>query len=170
MKNNQIFPAMIFIGAGAYYLTHLFAPEVAAQWMTWETLLIWLGLALSMDGFFSKAGSALLPGIFMIGIGVHFHAIALYPNWPNNIGILAAFFGIACMIAFLRTQKDFLFVGILSICIGALFLFFEPAVERIAEASDSFSFIWPLLLLVLGVFLLFRRKKKRHRKGAFRKR
>ncbi|QQK80954.1 hypothetical protein HUG20_14335 [Salicibibacter cibi] len=170
MKSSQIFPGMVFIGAGIYFLTNIFAPAVAAQWMTWETLLIWLGLALSIDGFLSKSGSALLPGIFMVGIGVHFHATFIYPNWPSHIGILATFLGIACLIAFLRTKKDFLFAGILSVGIGGLFLFFEPVVERIAEASESFSFIWPLLLLTLGVFLLFKRKGKRNRKGTFRRR
>ncbi|QQK77131.1 hypothetical protein HUG15_17145 [Salicibibacter cibarius] len=169
MKSSQVFPGMVFIGAGIYFLTHLFVPALASQWMTWETLLIWLGLALSIDGFLSKSGSALLPGVFMVGIGIHFHATGLYPNWPSHIGTLAVFFGIACLIAFLRTKKDFLFAGVLSICIGGLFLFFEPVVERITEASESFSFIWPLLLLAFGVFLLFKGKRKRHRKGTFRR-
>ncbi|AXF55803.1 hypothetical protein [Salicibibacter kimchii] len=171
MKSNQVFPGMVFIGAGVYYLTHLFAPAAANQWITWETMVIWLGLALSIDGFLSKSGPALLPGVFMIGIGVHFHATELYPNWPSHIGTLATFFGIACLIAYLRTKKDFLFIGIVSICIGGLFLFFEPIAERIAEASESFSFIWPLLLLVLGVFLLFKGKRKKNRGArAFQKR
>ncbi|SDI58617.1 hypothetical protein [Natribacillus halophilus] len=164
MKNNRIFPGMIFIGGGLYYLAYAFAPQFANEWMTWETLLVWLGVALAFEGFFTKSGAAVLPGIFIIGLGIHFHAVTIYPNWPNDVGVIATLLGIACLITYLFARKDTLLLGVLLICLGALFLFFEPVVANIAEATETITFIWPILLLVIGGLLLFRRKNKRFKR------
>ncbi|MBB6448331.1 membrane-bound ClpP family serine protease [Geomicrobium halophilum] len=165
MKRNNIFIGMIFIGFGVYYLTQEITPTLAEHWLSWETLLIWIGLALSMDGFIRRNGTTLLPGIFMVGMGLHFHAIAIYPNWPTHAGMIATLLGIACLITYLKTKKEFLFIGILLMCIGFLFIFFEPLVQRIETATETYAFIWPLLLIVTGFILLFKRQKKRKVKG-----
>jgi hypothetical protein len=89
MKNQRIFPGIILIGFGAYFLLQQSGITIFQQFFTWPTLLIIVGIAFLGQGFSANDHEAILPGVIMAGFGLHFHLVGKVSFWPsNNIGML----------------------------------------------------------------------------------
>ncbi|MDP4084530.1 MAG: DUF5668 domain-containing protein [Bacillota bacterium] len=162
MKNQRIFPGIILIGFGAYFFLQQSNVTIFQQFYTWPTLLIIVGIAFLCQGYIGKDYEAILPGVILLGFGVHFHVVGHLAIWPNQIG---AFIFIIAIGFFLRYQKtrNGLFQGILFLILALLSLFYNKIATYLGLLENGVSLawkFWPIILIAVGVYSLFIRKKK----------
>ncbi|MGG0716291.1 DUF5668 domain-containing protein [Robertmurraya massiliosenegalensis] len=161
MKNQRIFPGIILLGFGGYFFLEQSNITLFEGLHTWPTLLIIVGLAFLFQGYLAKDYEAILPGVILTGFGVHFHVINHLTIWPNSIG---AFILIIALGFLLRYQKvgAGLFQGLLFLVLAILLLFNEKIMGWLGFLENGVTSIlnyWPLLLIVIGGYLLFVKKK-----------
>ncbi|WP_019154715.1 LiaF transmembrane domain-containing protein [Robertmurraya massiliosenegalensis] len=161
MKNQRIFPGIILVGFGGYFFLEQSTITVFEGLHTWPTLLIIVGLAFLFQGYLAKDHEAILPGVILTGFGLHFHVINHLTIWPNSIG---AFILIIALGFLLRYQKvgAGLFQGLLFLVLAILLLFNEKIMGWLGFLENGVTSIltyWPLLLIVIGGYLLFVKKK-----------
>ncbi|WML45574.1 LiaI-LiaF-like domain-containing protein [Neobacillus sp. PS3-40] len=161
MKNQQIFPGIILIGFGAYFFLQQSGITIFEQFYTWPTLLIIVGIAFLGQGYIAKDYEAILPGVILLGFGVHFHIIGHLAIWPNQIG---TFIFIIALGFFLRYQKTHtgLFQAMLFLILALLSLFYNKIASYLGLLENSVSIVWkfwPIILIVFGIYFLFKKKK-----------
>lgn len=154
MKRNNSFIAYIFIGLGIYFLLQQFNIPILNNFYAWPTIVIIIGVSLLLHSFSNQDYEALFSGTIMLGVGIHFHGLKNYPNWINHWAIYLLIIGIAFFVRYLKTKKGFL-TGIILIGIALLFIF--PIKITQLEWIKSTEVIWPLAIILIGVYLL--RKK-----------
>jgi hypothetical protein len=161
VKNQQIFPGIILIGFGAYFFLQQSGITIFEQFYTWPTLLIIVGIAFLGQGYIAKDYEAILPGVILLGFGVHFHIIGHLAIWPNQIG---TFIFIIALGFFLRYQKTHtgLFQAMLFLILALLSLFYNKIASYLGLLENSVSIVWkfwPIILIVFGIYFLFKKKK-----------
>ncbi|MCL6572353.1 MAG: DUF5668 domain-containing protein [Bacillus sp. (in: Bacteria)] len=162
MKNQQIFPGIILIGLGSYYLLAQTGMAFFQQFSTWPTLLIIVGLAFLGQGYRAKENESILPGVIMAGLGLHFHLVGKVSFWPsNNIGMLILFISLGYFLRFHKTSSG-LFQAFLFLVLAALLLFYDKITSYFDLLQNGMSFVWkfwPALLIVVGIYFLLKKKK-----------
>jgi Domain of unknown function (DUF5668) len=162
MKNQRIFPGIILIGFGAYFLLQQMAITIFPEFFTWPTLLIIVGIAFLGQGYSAGDSEAILPGVIMTGIGLHLHLAGDVSFWPNNnIGMLILTISIGCFLRFQKTNSG-LFQAFLFLIIAVLLLFYDKITGYFGLLQNGMSFIWkfwPVLLIIVGIYFLFKKKK-----------
>jgi hypothetical protein len=166
LKNQRIFPGIILIGFGAYFFLQQTQINLFKEFYTWPTLLIIVGVAFLGQAYLAKDFEAILPGVILLGFGVHFHVVNKFAIWPDHIG---AFILIIALGFLLRYQKlgTGLFQGLLFLVLAGLLLFYDKIVSWLGLIENSVSLawkFWPAVLILVGIYLLFKKEtKKRHR-------
>jgi hypothetical protein len=162
MKNQRIFPGIILIGFGAYFLLQQSGITIFQQFFTWPTLLIIVGIAFLGQGFSANDHEAILPGVIMAGFGLHFHLVGKFSFWPsNNIGMLILIISIGFFMRFHKTNNG-LFQAFLFLILAVLLLFYDKITAYFDLLQNGMSFIWkfwPALLIVVGIYFLLKKKK-----------
>jgi hypothetical protein len=161
MKNQKIFPGIILIGFGAYFFMQQSGITVFEKFYTWPTLLMIVGLAFLGQGYIAKDYEAILPGVILLGFGVHFHVVGHLAFWPNQIGTFILIIAIGFFLRYQKT-KNGLFQSILFLVLALLSLFYNRVASYLGLLEDSVSMawkFWPIILIVLGVYFLFIKKK-----------
>ena len=162
MKNQLIFPGVILIGFGAYFLLQQVGITFIEGFFTWPTLLIIVGLAFLGQGYSAKDHEAILPGVIILGFGLHFHLMNHLSFWPHNtIGVLILVISIGY---FLRFQKvgNGLFQAFLFLILSVLLLFYDKIGGYFDLLQNGLSWVWkfwPALLIVIGIYFLLKKKK-----------
>jgi hypothetical protein len=162
MKNQRIFPGIILIGFGAYFLLQQTGITIFQQFSTWPTLLMIVGIAFLGQGYAAKEYEAILPGVIMAGLGLHILLVGRVGFWPsNNIGMLILIISFGF---FLRFQKagSGLFQAFLFLILAILLLFYDKITSYFDLLQNGMSFVWkywPALLIVVGIYFLLKRKK-----------
>lgn len=162
MKNQQIFPGIILIGFGSYFLLEQTGMTIFQQFSTWPTLLIIVGIAFLGQGYRTKEHEAILPGVIMAGFGLHFHLVGNVDFWPrNNIGMLILIISLGYFLRFQKTSSG-LFQAFLFLILAVLLLFYDKITSYFDLLQNGMSFVWkfwPALLIVVGIYFLLRKKK-----------
>lgn len=163
MKNQRIFPGIILIGFGTYFFLQQSQITLFQQFFSWPTLLAIVGIAFLFQGYLAKDYEAILPGVILAGFGIHFHVVNHLQIWPNHIG---TFILIISLGFFLRYQKvrAGLFQGVLFLILAVLLLFYDKIVKWLGFLENGVNLawrFWPAVLILIGVYLLFNRKKSR---------
>lgn len=162
MKNQRIFPGIILIGFGAYFLLQQLGITIFSAFFTWPTLLMIVGVAFLGQGYSAGDSEAVLPGVIMTGFGLHFHLVGNVSFWPaNNIGMLILIISIGFFLRFQKTNSG-LFQAFLFLIIAVLLLFYDKVTAYFGLLQNGMSFIWkfwPVLLIVVGIYFLLKRKK-----------
>lgn len=162
MKNQRIFPGIILIGFGAYFLLQQTGISFFLEYSTWPTLIMIVGVAFLGQGFWAKDAEAILPGIIMFGFGLHFQLVGRVDFWPHNhIGMLILIISIGFFMRFQKTNTG-LFQAFLFLIISVLLLFYDQIAGYFGLLQSGFSFIWkfwPALLIVIGIYFLLKHKK-----------
>jgi hypothetical protein len=161
MKNQRIFPGIILIGFGGYFLLQQMGLSIFQQF-SWSTILMIIGIAFLGQGYGAKDYEAILPGVIMFGIGLHFQLLNVVTFWPHNtlgMTILIISFGF-----FLRFQKvnNGLFQAFLFLIVAALLLFYDKIASYFGLLQNGMSIVWkfwPALLIVIGIYFLLKKKK-----------
>jgi len=162
MKNQRIFPGVILIGFGAYFLLQQTGIHLFPQFFTWPTLLVIIGLAFLGQGYTEKDPEAILPGVIMFGFGLHFHLVNRIAAWPHNtIGMLILIISIGFFLRFQKTNKG-LFQSFLFLIFAVLLLFYSKIAGYFGLLQNGMSFVWkfwPVLLIAIGIYFILNKKK-----------
>jgi hypothetical protein len=158
MKQQSKFSGFILLGIGLFFFTIQMNIEIIQPYLTWPTLIIIIGLVLLMQAGSGKDSASLFTGVFLTGFGIHFHAVSKIPNWPHPLQIITLLTGAAFLIQYKKT-KDGLIPGLILTILSLWFIFFNnhtPSVQNIFAKAESF---WPIILMALGAYLIFFKKK-----------
>lgn len=160
MKSYQIFPGIILIGFGAYFLLKQINIAAFQPFFTWPTLLIIVGIGLLFQGYGAKDYHAILPGVILTGFGLHFHIADHLNIWPEHTGIFMLIIALGFL---LQSQKTgYSFQGFLLLIFAFLLLFKDKADIWFNSFGGSISAIWkywPLFFIVFGTYFLIRKRK-----------
>jgi hypothetical protein len=162
MKNQRIFPGVILIGFGAYFLLQQIGMTIFQQFFTWPTLIIIVGIAFLGQGYSAKDYEAILPGVIMFGFGLHFHLVNHISFWPQNtIGMLILIISLGFFLRFQKVNNG-LSQAFLFLILAVLLLFYDKIAGYLGLLQNGMSIVWkfwPALLIVVGIYFLLKRKK-----------
>jgi hypothetical protein len=162
MKHQKIFPGIILVGFGLYFYLESSNILLFREFYTWPTLLIIVGLAFLGQGYKGREYEAILPGTILVGFGLHFHIVNKLTIWPDHIGTFILIISLGFLLRYQKTGAG-LFQGVLFLSLSIFLLFYEHVMKWIGVIEGNFSIaweFWPILFIVLGVYLLLRKKSK----------
>lgn len=158
LKRQSIFPGVLFIGIGLFYLFQTLNLPFSDQLMNWQVILIVIGLAMIIQGSITKEGNMLFPGILLLGLGVHFYFVTKIAVWPDSWGMYTLILSAAYLMTYYKTKKSGLVPGLLLLALSIIELLYSGLELWL---NSTFSFIgkfWPLVLIAIGVYLVTRKK------------
>ncbi|GGB28069.1 hypothetical protein F3157_00860 [Virgibacillus dakarensis] len=160
MKKQNSFAGYLLIGIGGYFLLRELKVPIITDFYSWTTLLIIIGLALLIHSYSSKDYQNLFVGTIILGLGIHFHGMNHYAFWIDHWAVYPLIVGIAFIVRSLKTKKGLL-PGVILIG-GSLLLIFSiqlPAwFNWIYIIVDYLESYWPIAIIIIGIFLLKRKK------------
>jgi hypothetical protein len=158
MKQQNKFSGIVLLGIGLFFFAMRMNVELIQPYLTWPTLLIIIGVALLVQANSGKDSASLFSGVFLTGLGIHFHAAPKVASWPDPLQMITLLTGIAFLIQY-KKAKEGLIPGLLLTLLSLWFIFFKsntPSMQNIFADVENF---WPIILMVLGAYLIFFRKK-----------
>lgn len=162
MKKQNLFPGILLIGIGLYFLLDGLESTLFQQIASWPSILMVIGIAFLAQGYGGKDGQKVFPGILLIGLGVHFHGLELIEDWPDHWGMYTLILSIAFLASHQRTKKGGLVPGLVLFILSALALFYEDFISWLGWVGRSVDLIeqyWPIALIIIGLYILFFKKK-----------
>ncbi|NSL51579.1 LiaI-LiaF-like domain-containing protein [Calidifontibacillus erzurumensis] len=159
MKKQSFFLGIFLIGLGGYFLLKKLNFPFLDTVLTWPTFLILLGIAFIFQSIFSPDKQSIFPGVILTGLGIHFHGQALFQFWPDHWAIYTLIISIAYFVHHYKMKKGF-GSGILLLLISIIGLFYDSMFGWISYFREAIGFIgnfWPILLIVVGVYILFKK-------------
>lgn len=126
---------------------------------SWSSLLVLIGIAFLFHTYFNRDASNLFSGVLLIGLGIHFYGLENYTNWIDHWAAYPFIIGIAYTIRGLCTKKGIIF-GIILTVFSSLLLFsiqIPSVFNFIYQFGDFLEKYWPIIIIILGVYLLKRK-------------
>lgn len=157
MKQQHIFPGILFIGVGCYFLLQQFSIPFDQQLLTWPSLLFVIGIAFLLQAYYGREFSMIFPGVLLTGLAIHFHSLALFSWWPAHWGMYTFIISIAFFLTYSKTRRGGLIPAILLLILSLLSF---ASVNPFQWLQETFSFIgelWPIFLIAIGIFLLLKK-------------
>lgn len=161
MKNQKIFPGIILLGFGLYFFLQQNHIEMFKDYYSWPTLLVLVGVGFLGQGYGGKDYEAIFPGVILVGFGLHFHIVGKLDIWPDHIGVFILIISLGFLLRYQKT-KNGLFLGILFLIISIILLYYDEVLKwmgLLENKAVSIINFWPLLLIVIGLYLLFIKRK-----------
>jgi hypothetical protein len=162
MKKISLLPGMIFIGIGIYYSFQKLNIHLFENQNSWQVFLILLGAAYLISGHFDKDNSAILPGIILAGLGFHFIFLSKLPNWPDHPAAFLFILAAGLILTSMKTKSGYA-QGLMILAIGLFLHFFQKIIGSLTMLKSGVHILetyWPFLLIFIGAFLLFMKRKK----------
>ncbi|MGG1686185.1 LiaI-LiaF-like domain-containing protein [Pseudalkalibacillus sp. NRS-1564] len=160
MKRQSIFPGVLFIGIGLYYLSQTLNLPFSEQLMNWQIILIVIGVAMMIQGFIAREGNMLFPGVLLLGLGVHFYFVNKLTIWPDSWGMYTLILSAAYLVTYYKTKKTGLIPGLILLAISIIELLYTGLEIWL---TTTFSFVgkfWPLALIAIGIYLVTKKSKE----------
>ncbi|MGM9926579.1 MAG: LiaF transmembrane domain-containing protein [Bacillus sp. (in: firmicutes)] len=161
MKAQNLFSSIILIGIGLYFfLSQSDIINLFNGFYSWPTLLCIVGIAFLFQAFKAHVNEAILPGVILLGFGIHFHVTQSFNLWPNEFGVFLLIIAIGLFIQ-ARKAKTSLWSSILLFVISVYLLFQPQFLNTTNILGDGFHQIlsfWPFLLIGIGIILLLKKK------------
>ena len=149
------------LGIGSYFLLQQLSITLFSGFFSWSTLVIIIGIALLVQAYGDNDHTAIFPGVILIGFGIHFHPLNTLSLWPEHAGMLVLVIAVGLLLRSSKTKANF-GEGVLLLALALLLLNYQSFNSWLAGISSGFSFIvryWPVLLIGVGGYLLFIKKK-----------
>lgn len=160
MRQQNQLSAFILIGVGLYFLLQQWDLPFLADFSTWPSLFMVLGLSLLIHGYLSRDHDKIFPGTILLGLGIHFHAVSVYPEWVEHWSVYAIIIGIAFLLRYQKTKAG-LYPGLILLSLG-LFILLSMTNSQFAQSIhqliDWLEDYWPVGLIVFGIYLLFKKR------------
>ncbi|CDO01722.1 hypothetical protein BN988_00163 [Oceanobacillus picturae] len=160
MKKQNALPAYILIGIGIFFLLRQLKLPIITDFYSWQTIIIIIGLALLIHSYTSKSYHNLFSGSILLGIGIHLHGIQHYDFWIDHWAVYPLIIGIAFLVR--RTKvKQGLFPGVILTAVSILLIFsvsLPPWLDWVYQVIDTLEQFWPVVLILIGLYLLMKRK------------
>ena len=159
MKEYRYFSSIILIGFGLFYFLKSihFAPLL--PYYSWGSLCILIGIAFFCESRFGNHSDFILPGILFSGFGLHQYIATRLEYWPAEHTIIFLLISLGLLLTYSKkgTGKG---SGFLFLAISAFFIFHEKILNTLGLTNyiDLFNHYWPVLLMLIGGFLLFKKK------------
>ncbi|MEN1968311.1 DUF5668 domain-containing protein [Lentibacillus sp. N15] len=160
MKKQHAFAGYLLIGLGAYFFMRELEVPFLSDFNSWPTMLMIIGLALLIHSYSSRDYQHLFTGTLLLGFGIHWHGTSHYDFWVNHWAVYPLIIGIAFVVRSLRTKRGFL-LGILLVIVSLLFIFpiqLPKWLNWVYTGQDYMERFWPILIIIIGVYLLRRKK------------
>ncbi|MEK3807752.1 DUF5668 domain-containing protein [Bacillus sp. FSL H8-0547] len=161
MKKSTNFSAYALLAIGFYYALETFQIKLFDQQQSWQTLLILFGLAFLIGGHFDQDENAILPGILLGGLGVHFLCFGQFPDWPEHAPAITFIIGLGIILRSAKTKTGSV-QGIILLLLAAFLHFFDSIINGLGWVEQGVQVVqkfWPVLLILGGFYLLFLKKK-----------
>lgn len=158
MKKQGIFIGILFIGIGLFFFLQQFQLPFIDQLLAWPSILLIIGVAFLTQGSFGREYGSIFPGALLLLLGIHFHSLALFSFWPNHWAMFTAIVGLSFLFLYTKTKREGLLPAIILIVISALGLFSKDIMNLFGSVFQLIDGFWPLLLIAIGVYFIFRRK------------
>ncbi|KSU83752.1 DUF5668 domain-containing protein [Fictibacillus enclensis] len=158
MKSKGSFSGIVLLGIGLFFLAQQMKVTYVAPYLTWPTFLIIIGLAFLVQSGGGKDGASSFSAILLLGLGIHFHAIHHIDSWPNQPATIILIIGLAFLYMYKQT-KEGLLAGIVLIAIAAWNFFNKSQTPSITEWFSSVEGFWPFVLIAVGAYFVFIKKK-----------
>jgi hypothetical protein len=158
MKQQSKFSGFILLGIGLFFFAIRMNFDLIQPYLTWPTLIIIIGLALLLQASSGKDSASIFSGVFLTGLGIHFHAVTKIASWPEPLQMITLLTGIAFLIQY-KKAKEGLIPGLLLTILSLWFIFFNnntPSVQNIFARVEN---LWPIVLMIVGAYFIFFRKK-----------
>ncbi|GAB1807049.1 MULTISPECIES: LiaF transmembrane domain-containing protein [Priestia] len=161
MKKQSMFFGVLLVGFGIFFLLNELHMSIAAKVYTWPVLLILIGAALLTESALSQDHSNLLASYILITLGIHFYVSEQIPFWPTNISMVVFMVAISFLLSARKVKSGFFQGGTLLI-IAILMMFSDRLKLFLPKVEDGVNYLttfWPILLLLVGLYLLFFKRK-----------
>ncbi|KRD93967.1 MULTISPECIES: LiaF transmembrane domain-containing protein [Priestia] len=161
MKKQSMFFGVLLVGFGIFFLLNELHMSIAAKVYTWPVLLILIGVALLTESALSQDHSNLLASYILITLGIHFYVSEQIPFWPTNISMVVFMVAISFLLSARKAKSGFFQGGTLLI-IAILMMFSDRLKLFLPKVEDGVNYLttfWPILLLLVGLYLLFFKRK-----------
>ncbi|AXI31563.1 hypothetical protein CIB87_21875 [Priestia megaterium] len=161
MKKQSMFFGVLLVGFGIFFLLNELHMSIAAKVYTWPVLLILIGAALLTESALSQDHSNLLASYILITLGIHFYLSEQIPFWPTNISMVVFMVAISFLLSARKAKSGFFQGGTLLI-IAILMMFSDRLKLFLPKVEDGVNYLttfWPILLLLVGLYLLFFKRK-----------
>ncbi len=156
-----MFFGVLLVGFGIFFLLNELHMSIAAKVYTWPVLLILIGAALLTESALSEDHSNLLASYILITLGIHFYVSEQIPFWPTNISMVVFMVAISFLLSARKAKSGFFQGGTLLI-IAILMMFSDRLKLFLPKVEDGVNYLttfWPILLLLVGLYLLFFKRK-----------
>lgn len=151
MKRPALLPGLILIGLGIYFLLkQLNVPEFG-HILSWPLILIIIGLSFIICSYSGWDRMMILPGGILLSLGIHFYGLQAWADWPNQWSLYPGAVGIGFLLAYIRTKEA-------PFLIPAGVLLALPTIFYVFDGGNMLHQWWPVALVLVGVYLLFRRR------------
>ncbi|GEL77438.1 LiaI-LiaF-like domain-containing protein [Tenuibacillus multivorans] len=159
MKQQKSFLGIILIGIGIYFLLQQYSIPFLSRFDTWPTILIILGIAFLFNGYGNNQHDHIFPGVILLGLGIHFHALEHSTKWIDHWGMYTLVIGFAFLLKSQKTKQGLLvgiifliisFIAITTIAMPGWFYWFDYAFYHLER-------FWPALLIIIGAVLIFKK-------------
>jgi hypothetical protein len=157
MKQNN-FSGIVLLGLGLFFLVGRLNVVILQPYLTWPTLLIIIGIALLFQAGAGKDPTALFTGIFLVGLGLHFHAASRLESWPDHLQMVTLLTGVSFLFQY-KKGKNGLVPGLLLTVLSVWFIFFNSNTQSVQYLFADVKNFWPFILMIFGAYLLFFKKK-----------
>jgi len=162
MKKITLLPTMLLLGIGIFYSIQKLNIHLFEGQNNWPFLLILLGLTFLISGHFEQDASAILPGIILAGLGIHFHYAGKIASWPDHPAAFLFILSLGMILTATKTKTGYQ-QGIIILAIGLFLHFFHKIIQSLTIIENGVNFIetyWPLLFIVIGALLLVLRRRR----------
>lgn len=162
MKNQQLFPGIILVGLGVYFFLQQSGIALFIGFFSWQTLMTLIGIAFLAQGYLAKEYDAILPGVILVGLGIHPYTARFPAIYNNQAGYLILIIALGLLLRYQKNHNG-LFQTTLFLILAIFMLFYDKLTSYFGmiqnQATASWKF-WPLLLIIAGLFTLYQKKKK----------
>ncbi|WP_018921634.1 LiaI-LiaF-like domain-containing protein [Salsuginibacillus kocurii] len=158
MKRKGLFPGLLLIGSGLFFLLQTWNAPFADYFLRWPSIFILIGAAFIIQGLKKKQAESLLPGFIFLSYGLHFLLVEM-EFWPAHPGMYWLLLGFSFLLTYIVSKKEGLGPGIFLLLVGIALFFGEEVIELFGAYSQYIEQFWPLVFILGGLYFLFVYKK-----------
>ncbi|WP_280769814.1 LiaI-LiaF-like domain-containing protein [Salipaludibacillus daqingensis] len=161
MKSNQALPGIILVVIGIYFLSQQFDFSLPYSdiLLKWPSMLLLFGLVLSWQGFSNRDDNKMFSGVVLLGLGTLFHGVHTFEYWTFHWPYFTLIISFAFFLKYFVNKRDGITTGVILLIISVTALFFSSITQWLNSIHSSFESFWPVILILIGLYLLFFRKK-----------